>query len=154
VSATDLPTWDGPRFGKWLRRWKEAENLEWGEIAAKSGVSPSMLHTLARGTPGTVARNAGQQGMNPTINTIARLAAGLGLDLAYVVSKSGIPTDTNRWGNFNRRERAIFERALRAYSVIEGDGSVEIPKLLNELAELGDAGNDTQAATPAAEEVR
>lgn len=142
VSGGDLPEWDGPRFGKWLQKWRRSEGLEWGQISERSGLAKGTLQMLARGTPSTVDRSRGQKGINPGINTVARLAHGLGLDLNYVVSKAGIRIAADRWDNFNMRERAIFERALRDYVGQGVDGDAAVLRLLDELSATVESSND------------
>lgn len=127
--ADDLPTFDGPRFSRWLRRWKEAEGLDWTQIAQRSGIHISTLHQLARGAPQGNARRLGQTTIDPRITSVARLARGLGLEFAYVASKAGLtsPREGDRWAAFNAAER----RALAAALTPNTDPAVE--QLLGEL---------------------
>lgn len=111
---TAFPTFDGPAFARWLKRWKEAEGLSWSDVAERSGIAIGTIQLLARGTPSKQARDRGQTGLNPGIATIARLAHGLGLDFGFVASKAGLlGGGADRWENFNRAERALLARLLR-----------------------------------------
>jgi transcriptional regulator with XRE-family HTH domain len=107
------PTFDGPRFARWLRRWKEAESLEWGQIAERSGLNASTVLNLANGAPQAGARRRGQTVIDPRVSTLARLAQGLGLELAYVLERAGLdPEHGGRWSNFTAEERFALARAI------------------------------------------
>lgn len=129
------PTFDAERFAKWLRRWKAAENLEWAEIAERSGLHVSTLHQLARGTPQRHRAVRGQREVNPGIVTIARLAHGLGLEFGYVASKGGLfGGGADRWEHFSRLERALVDSALRnPLFNAPGGWDVERRRLLDQL---------------------
>jgi transcriptional regulator with XRE-family HTH domain len=126
------PTWDGPAFASWLRRWKEAEGLEWGQIADRSGLNVTTVQQIGRGQVRVPGNNPGQT--NPGISTLARLARGLGLDLAYVLAKGGLVVGgEDRWDHFNDTERALLRRALLAVLLSEDARSPERNQLLDEL---------------------
>lgn len=109
----DLTTFDAPRFAKWLRKWKDAERLEWKEIAERSGLHLSTVLQLARGHPQRYRAVKGQREVNPGIVTIARLAHGLDLEFGYVASKGGIfGGGADRWEHFSEAERTLIEHAL------------------------------------------
>jgi transcriptional regulator with XRE-family HTH domain len=111
--VTPQPTFDSQKFGAWLRRWRQAEGLEWSEIAERSGLNRGTLQTLARGTPNKAARERGQIDLNPGVVTLARLADGLGLELGYVLSKGGLTVGSDdRWDHFSKAERALIRQHL------------------------------------------
>lgn len=123
MAQNDPPTFDAERFAKWLRRWKEAEGLEWGEIAQRSGLGVGTIQLLARGRPSKKAIERGQTELNPGIATIARLAHGLGLEFGYVASKGGIlGGGADRWEHFSKAERTLVHHALRAPTLDFGPG--------------------------------
>jgi transcriptional regulator with XRE-family HTH domain len=129
---------DAPRFASWLRRWKEAEGLEWGDIAKKGGLSTSALHELARGTPRTHGTGRDRaKGINPSVTIMARVAMGLGLDLGYVLSKAGLGTGSDRWSNFSRDDRRLLVAALRdsalRYSTLDDQLPPPMLALLREI---------------------
>lgn len=127
------PSFNAPAFASWFRRWKEAEGLEWPEIARRTGLARGTLQLLARGVPPKAALERGQTDLNPGITTLARLAQGLGLDLAYVLGKGGIhPGDADRWDAFSNAERALLRRALLAYG-LDRDAVAERNPLLQQL---------------------
>lgn len=130
-----LPTFDGPAFAKWLRRWRDHEKLAWGEIASRSGIHTSTLNGLARGIPQKSARERGQTEMNPGITTLARLAHGLDLDLAYVIGKGGLAAGaSDRWDAFSDIERTLLATALRSPSPsITGSWDTVREQLLHQL---------------------
>src|SRR4051794_26294925 len=111
VGASSLPTFDGPRFAVWLRRWCEAEGLTFTEVARRSGLSRGMVTQLARGTQraGLHGRNGAR--IDPAASTLAKLAHGLGMDFVYVASKAGLDRDHSRWASFSRHEREILLQA-------------------------------------------
>lgn len=109
-----MPEFDAEAFGSWLRRWREAEGLEWGQISERSGLHTSTLNGLAQGQSSSQRQRGKAPSYNPPINTLARLAYGLGLELPYVLSKAKIidPADAGRWSNFSDAERVAMARAL------------------------------------------
>lgn len=113
MATNHEPKFDGVAFAAWLRRWKDAHDLEWSEIAKACGLHDSTLKQLANGKPQKGARDRGQTEINPAINTLARLANGLGLPFAFVASKGGIyGGGVGRWDHFTEVERAVIESAL------------------------------------------
>lgn len=132
--APTAPTFDGPAFARWLRRWKEAEGLGWRDIAERSGIAIGTIQLLARGKPPKIALARGQTEISPGINTLARLADGLGLDLSYVLSKGGIaPGGHDRWDGFSNSERTLLHSALRSPTFDVGVGGWEQDR--NELVQ-------------------
>jgi transcriptional regulator with XRE-family HTH domain len=131
--VTPLPTYDAERFGSWLKRWRASEGLDWGDISERSGLHTSTLHQLARGTVQAKRGSTGGNAIDPKITTLARLAHGLGLDFSYVVSKSGLISDGDRWGNFSAKERRELYRALRLAQRVLGEDSAELHRMLGEL---------------------
>lgn len=128
------PTFNGPAFAKWLRRWKESENLGWNDIAQRSGLHESTLNLLARGVPQKSAQSRGQTEINPGITTIARLAHGLGLEFGYVASKAGIQGGgADRWEHFGSAERALLTKALLGYAADDGAEQAARDRLLHQL---------------------
>jgi transcriptional regulator with XRE-family HTH domain len=134
-----LPTFDGPAFASWLRRWRDAERLDWATIAERSGLSTSIIQQLARGIPQKNARERGQVDIDPRITTIARLAHGLDLEFGYVASKAGLaPHDGGRWSAFTADERLELARVLRdeldLHAAVGSDPPApELRRLLDEL---------------------
>jgi transcriptional regulator with XRE-family HTH domain len=128
------PTFNGPAFAKWLRRWKESENLGWGDIAERSGLHESTLNLLARGKPQKAAQNRGQTEINPGITTIARLAYGLGLEFGYVASKAGIQGGGgDRWEHFGTAERDLLTKALLGLTADDPAEQATRDRLLHQL---------------------
>lgn len=125
--------WDGPRFGRWLRRWRDAEHLSWAEIATSTGLHISTLQGISRGT----SQRTDGKSLDPPISTVVRLAQGLGLELDYVVRQAGIDPHNDRWSNFNGMERATLREVLRFHAMLEQAAGLEknplVPRLLNEV---------------------
>lgn len=137
VKPAKLATWDGPRFGRWLRRWKESEGLDWPTLSARTGLHTSTLHGLARGTQARSRGGDAAKSIDPAISSVVRLAEGLGLELAYVVRQAGIDPHNDRWANFNQHERYALVDALRAQIKIEHTAHLMTdPLLLQLLGEL------------------
>jgi transcriptional regulator with XRE-family HTH domain len=112
--TTGVPSFNGPSFAAWLRRWKDAEGLAWADIAERGGLSMSTLAGIAAGDPPAAARRRGQTEINPGVNALARIAYALGLELSYVLAKGGLtPRYGDRWANFTREERAALLYVLR-----------------------------------------
>lgn len=104
---------DGPKFAKWLRRWMSAEDLQSPDLAQRSGLSVGMIHDLRRGAPAPwQVRNAGRTSPKTfDINSIAKVAHGLGLEFSYVAAKGGLGGESSRWAMFTALERdAIASR--------------------------------------------
>lgn len=144
--APGLVRWDGPRFGRWLRRWKDSEKLEWPTIAERSGLHVGTLQALARGTQGARGNKPHNpdRSIDPSISTVARLAEGLGLELAYVVRQAGIDPHNDRWSNFNQHEQHALVDALRAQLKIENAIHLKTDPLLLQLLEQLEAALPTQ----------
>lgn len=128
VDLTPAPVFDGPRFGQWLRRWMQAENITMPQLARRSGVSVGMLQQVRAGLPTSSARARGQTTINPGINTLAGIAHGLGLQFSYVAAKAGLSDAGDRWQNFSPDERLAIAVAL--------DGDDDPQALDRRLAEL------------------
>jgi transcriptional regulator with XRE-family HTH domain len=129
------PSWSSTAFASWLRRWKDAERLEWGEIAERSGLHVSTVMGLARGTTKSVVKR------DPPIGTLARLAHGLGLDLAYILAKGGLIVGAeDRWDHFNRSERTLIHHALTSPLLDVGRGAWDEQRehLVHQLAPITD----------------
>lgn len=110
---TVAPAFDGPKFAKWLRRWMSAEDLQSPDLAQRSGLSVGMIHDLRRGAPAPwQVRNAGRTSPKTyDINSIAKVAHGLGLEFSYVAAKGGLGGESDRWAMFTALERdAIASR--------------------------------------------
>lgn len=110
------PRFDAQSFAHWLRKWKDAEGLEWGDIADRAGLSRSTLQgitAIARAPESQIGRKR-TESFNPPINTLSAIAHALGLDLTYVLNKGGVLTDADysRWANFTGAERMALARAL------------------------------------------
>jgi transcriptional regulator with XRE-family HTH domain len=132
--------WDGPRFGNWLRKWRDSEGLGWREISERTGLHESTLQGLARGTQGPRGgRNAAaiDKSLDPPISTVARVAQGLGLELTYVIRQAGIDPHNDRWTNFNTLERSTLHEVLRFHLLLEQQAGLTpnpvVPRLLAEL---------------------
>src|SRR4051812_5382211 len=113
---TRLPTYDDPRFGSWLARWKATEGLQWTEIARRSGIHTSMVHKLQRGVQDKGRPGAGNK-INPSAESLARLAYGLEIEFPYLLTKTGLldfGREGSRWGSFSTPEREHLLAALRA----------------------------------------
>lgn len=137
TESTTPPTWDGPRFARWLRRWKDAEELEWEELAAKSGLSTSSWQQAARGTVLGRGSDTSPRSTDPSINTVVRMAHGLGLELTYVVRQAGVDVHHDRWSPFNRIEREQLHQMLVAQCKLEHVMGVQThPTMLRLMHEL------------------
>lgn len=106
------PTFDGPAFAAWLKRWMDAHDLRVPPLAAAAGLHTDTIFTLRRGGPATRQARLGQQTSQVNVNTLARLAHGLGLPLAYVLSKGGLGEDEGRWAEFSPEERQVIALGL------------------------------------------
>lgn len=111
MKAKGAPEFNVERFGSWLRRWRESERLGWRELSERSGLNVSTLHGLAGHS---VRRKTTVGKYDPSINTLARLGHGLGLELPYLLSKADVleVSDEGRWRNFSHDERVALARAL------------------------------------------
>lgn len=120
-----LPRFDGPRFASWLRRYRDAERLEWTTIAQRSGIHYSTLMSLVRGQV-----QGSQHSTDPSATTLARLAHGLGLDFTYIAAKAGLLGDGEapRHSAYNDREREALLTGLSGLP-----GTTLIVRLRNEL---------------------
>lgn len=107
------PTFNGPGFASWLRRWMAAEGIAVVELAKRAGVSVGAIHVLRRGVPADNVRvRKGQDALHPAIESIAAVAHGLGLQFSYVASKAGFGDTAGRWANFTETERIALAIAL------------------------------------------
>lgn len=104
-----LPRFDAPGFAAWLRRYRDAEHLEWKQIAVRSGIHYSTLMNVARGANQRIGART-----DPSATTLARLAHGLGLDFNYVAFKAGLLPggDVSRFAAFSTRERETLLAGL------------------------------------------
>lgn len=146
VSRTTASEFDGPRFARWLRRWREAEGLEIKDIAARGDLSASTVQLFASGEPPSAGRKRGQTAIDPRVNSLSRLAKGLDLELSYVLTKAGLLDDhQGRWRNFTGEERAAIARALNlAMSQAHYFTSTPVAQLLAaELSEQVSSINNT-----------
>lgn len=134
--VTPPPVFDGPGFAVWLRRIMDAEGMAVSDLSERSGLHASMLATLRRGIPSSTQQAQGQRAINPSINTIAAVAHGLGLELSYVMSKAGLDNAGDRWANFSDREAEALAVLLDC-EIDELDASLRelvTPTRMKELA--------------------
>lgn len=111
TTKTELPTFDGPEFAKWLRRWMEAHDLSVPGLAAASGLHKDTISILRRGEPHSSARKS-QRTHQINVNTLAQVAHGLGLPLGYVAARAGLGDEGGRWDEFSLRERQAIAKRL------------------------------------------
>lgn len=111
-AVTPAPVFDGPRFARWLRAWMSAEGMMVADLVRSSGLSFGVIHALRRGTPTNSTARSGQKALQPSINTIAAVAHGLGLEFSYVAAKCGVGDAGDRWRNFTDAERLALFIAL------------------------------------------
>lgn len=121
----DPPRYDGPAFASWLRRAMEMEGLTVADLAARSGIHPTMLNTLRRGIPTQQALDKGQTALHPSIESIAAVAHGMDLEFAYVASKAG-------FGGAGERFTASEARGLAELLGVEAS---DLEDVLREFAQ-------------------
>lgn len=111
TGQTDLPTFDGPRLGAWLVRWMDTHDISVLALAEASGLNKDTITTLRRGSaqPKLASRQRTHQ---VSVNTLARLAWGLGLPLSYVAAHAGLGDEGGRWDEFSERERQAIAQRL------------------------------------------
>jgi transcriptional regulator with XRE-family HTH domain len=130
-----VPHFDPIRFAARLRRWRDAEDFEWADLAKASGLSESSIQGLVRGTSATGKAQATRQSMyDPRISTLARLSHGLGLDLSYMLSWGGLDTGGERWRNFSPNERLQLQAILRMFvAASDMPAPPAVTRMLNQL---------------------
>lgn len=111
TTQTELPTFDGPKLAKWLKRWMAAHDWSVEGLAAASGLHRDTIATLRRGRPHSKV-HAAQHTHQISVNTLARLARGLGLPLGYVAAQAGLGDEGGRWDEFSVRERQAIAQRL------------------------------------------
>lgn len=142
----DSLTFDGPRFGQWLTRWKEQAGFDWEELADKASLHISTIHNFRRGTPqSNRGRSPKVVSINPPINSLIRLARALDMELGYLVSKAGVASYGDRWQNFSHSERLVLTAVLRQHLAIEhATGIAPSSKYTRQLLEQLEATLPTQ----------
>lgn len=91
-----------------------AEEIKPPDLAESSGLSVGVMHDLRRGTPAPWAvRNGRQSAKSIDVNTLAKLAHGLGLEFSYVAARAGLLGEhPDRWAAFTELERDAIAREL------------------------------------------
>lgn len=121
-------------FSSWLRRWRDAENLEWTQLAKDAGLHPSAVAVFARGKPSS---RPPARGYDPSVTTMYRLATALDLDLGYLLEQAGMPHTGSRMSALTRAERMALHQALAAANTeLMTDATKEILRRLMEEIEV------------------
>jgi transcriptional regulator with XRE-family HTH domain len=124
-----LTALDPEGFGSWLRRSREARGLEKKELAVLTQIRPGTLTEVEMGrlTPAS------------GVELFARIAHGLGLELAYVLHKAG----------YDVGKGAVNMARLERVEMIIEDLDVRTPDIRRAMAEAMDrldaVGDDSTA---------
>lgn len=108
------PTFDGPEFAERLKRWMRSEGVSVDQLVQRSGLAHGTIALMRRGTPSSHAAGKGQKVYVPSVNTLAQIAHGLGLQVGYVASWGGLASGGDRWENFSDSERLAIALAIGA----------------------------------------
>lgn len=114
ITWTTPPEFDGVKFAERLRRWQQSEGVSVAQLAERSGLANGTIALMRRGVPVADAAAKGQTAIAPSVNTIAKIAHGLRLQLGYVASWAGLDSSSDRWSNFSESERLAIALAIEA----------------------------------------
>lgn len=110
------PTPEPRPFPALIRHWREVAKLSLSKAAARAGITKAHLHELEAG-----------RSHNPTIATLAGLAAAYGADLPYLAARAAAQLNSPD-AQANARLRAAAPdllEALKALVAIRGDADIE-----------------------------
>lgn len=112
AKPTEPPEFDAPAFGVWLTRHMAIEGTGTRELAQKAGVSGDLVFRMRRGRDNP-HRAARQGPMQFNVNSLAKVAWALGMNLSHLATKAGLQLDGDRWtGGFGDVERRALAQAL------------------------------------------
>jgi transcriptional regulator with XRE-family HTH domain len=117
--------------GSMIRRVRKSQNLTLTDLADKMGLSPSFLSQVERGL------------INPSINSLRRIALALGTPVSYFFEESG--SANGPVVRKDQRRVLVHMDSRLIYQLLSSDHNHRIELLLSRL-EIGAASTETPMA--------
>lgn len=119
----DVRLFDGPAFGKQLKKHMKSEGLRTTDVARDAGIAVNSVADLRRGEPPPHIQARGQTKLTPSVNTLSKLAGALGLQLPLLLS----------WGKMLGSGDRFTGAERDALAYVFGGEPEDVDRLLQEL---------------------